>query len=170
MGRLINEHEANVAVQKVLESYGFKPCSDVADAVWNAIENVPTAFEVNNVIDEFMDKVREQKKTVSACEGDKYLTGIFNGLQQAMQIAEDMRIEQEFEKEIINMEITGKYKKDSNFTTVYCNNKIYTIARGTGDWSCLAVGECTSMGQVLTQDVYDSWASECSKEGTFVLS
>lgn len=44
-------------------------------------------------IDDFMDKIREQK-TVSACENDKYLIGVFNGLQQALQIAENMRTEQ----------------------------------------------------------------------------
>lgn len=47
----------------------------------------------DKAIDEFMDKIREQKKTVSACEGDKYLTGVFNGLQQALQIAENMKSE-----------------------------------------------------------------------------
>ena len=67
------------------------------------------------------------------------------------------------------MKISGKYTTDSNFTTVYCDNTIYTIARNTGNWSCVAVGQ-NVMGHVLTQEVYDKWASECEKEGTFTLT
>lgn len=66
--------------------------------------------------------------------------------------------------------IKGKYTKDQNFVTVYCDNTVYTIARNTGDWGCICVGEKTTMGQVLTQEVYDKWASDCEKEGTFKLS
>ena len=65
--------------------------------------------------------------------------------------------------------IKGKYETDQNFTTVYCDNTIYTIARNTGDWGSVAVGQRTAMGQILTQEVYDKWASECEKEGTFEL-
>lgn len=68
------------------------------------------------------------------------------------------------------MKIYGRYKTDENFTTVYSNNTVYTIARGTGDWGSISVGERTAMGQILTQEVYDKWASECTKEGTFELS
>lgn len=67
------------------------------------------------------------------------------------------------------MKITGKYKKNDNFTIVYCDNTIYTIAINTGDWGSVAVGHKTAMGQILTQEAYDKWASECEKEGTFEL-
>lgn len=63
--------------------------------------------------------------------------------------------------------IKGKYEKDNNFTTIYCNNTIYTIARN-GKWGCKKVGENTGFGK-LTQEIYDKWESECTKEGTFVL-
>lgn len=33
------------------------------------------------------------------------------------------------------MTITGAYKKDANFTTVYTEDTLYTIARNTGEWS-----------------------------------
>ena len=66
--------------------------------------------------------------------------------------------------------IKGKYETDSNFTTVYCDNTVYTIARNTGEWSCIKVGETTAMGQILTQEAYDKWTSECEREGTFEIS
>lgn len=68
------------------------------------------------------------------------------------------------------MKVFGRYETDTNFTTVYCDNTIYTIARSTGDWSCVGVGQRTATGHILTQEVYDEWKSTCKKEGTFVLS
>lgn len=68
------------------------------------------------------------------------------------------------------MTITGMYKTDENFTTIYADNRIYTIARNTGDWGFVGVGERTAMGPVLDQATYDKWVAECSKEGTFELS
>ena len=65
--------------------------------------------------------------------------------------------------------IKGKYETDQNFTTVYCDNTVYTIARNTGEWGCIKVGETTAMGQILTQEVYSKWASECEKDGIFEL-
>lgn len=68
------------------------------------------------------------------------------------------------------MKIYGKYETDENFITVYSDNAIYTIARNTGNWNCRAVGEKTAMGQILTQEAYDKWMSECTEEGSFELS
>lgn len=70
----------------------------------------------------------------------------------------------------MNMRITGKYERDYNFTTVYFDNAIYTIAKNTGDWACVKVGERTATGQILTQEAFDKWASECTEVGTFELS
>ena len=67
------------------------------------------------------------------------------------------------------MKITGRYTKDENFTTVYTDNKIYTIARNTGEWGYLKVGERSYMGQILDQATYDRWAAEAEKVGTFEL-
>ena len=33
------------------------------------------------------------------------------------------------------MTITGAYKKDQNFTPIYTEDTLYTIARNTGEWS-----------------------------------
>ena len=65
------------------------------------------------------------------------------------------------------MRITGKYEADENFTTIYSNNTVYTIAKN-GDWGSVKVGQQTNMG-VLSQDTYDEWVSKCTKEGTFEL-
>lgn len=73
-------------------------------------------------------------------------------------------------KEVFFVTITGRYEQDDNFTTVYADNRIYTIARNTGDWDSVAVGERTAMGQVLDQETYNKWARECSSEGTFELA
>lgn len=67
------------------------------------------------------------------------------------------------------MEIRGKYTRDENFTDVYCNNAVYTIARATGDWGVLRVGERSAMGQILDQATYNRLAAEAEKEGTFEL-
>ena len=67
------------------------------------------------------------------------------------------------------IKIKGMYKQDSNFTTVCCDNTVYTIA-STGDWGCVTVGQVTAMGQVLTQEWYNKILSECVEEGTFTLS
>lgn len=66
--------------------------------------------------------------------------------------------------------ITGKYEKDENFTTVYSNNTVYTIANATGSYSKVSVGEKIALGQILDQETYNRWASECEEEGTFELS
>ena len=65
--------------------------------------------------------------------------------------------------------IKGKYICDENFTTVYCNNAVYTIARNTGEWGALHVGERSAMGPVLDQATYDKWVAEAEREGTFTL-
>ncbi|MFG6325880.1 MAG: hypothetical protein K1W00_03435 [Lachnospiraceae bacterium] len=67
------------------------------------------------------------------------------------------------------MVIKGKFEKDSNFITVFVDNRIYTIARNTGEWASVGVGERTAMGQILTQETYDKWVSACSKEAAFEL-
>lgn len=68
------------------------------------------------------------------------------------------------------MTIYGKYNQDRNFTRVYANNRIYVIARNTGDWSSVGVGERTATGLVLDQTTYDKWVAECSMEGVFEFS
>lgn len=68
------------------------------------------------------------------------------------------------------MKITGKYTVDQNFITVFSDNKVYTIARNSGDWGCLAVNNNAYIGGKLTQETYDKWEAECDREGTFTLN
>lgn len=63
----------------------------------------------------------------------------------------------------------ARYTCDDNFTDIYAGNRIYTIARNTGNWGSVAVGERMAMGGVLTQELYDKWCSECTSTGTFEL-
>ena len=67
------------------------------------------------------------------------------------------------------MTITGKYERDSNFTTVYMDDAMYTIARKTGEWGCLKIGDTSATGHVLTQKRFEELNSSCEKEGTFNL-
>lgn len=64
--------------------------------------------------------------------------------------------------------ILGKYEKDQNFTTVYSDNTMYTIARN-GEWGAVKVGQMTAQGKILTQKVYNKWESECTNKGVFTL-
>lgn len=57
---------------------------------------------------------------------------------------------------------------DENFIYVYTEDTLYTIARTTGDWGYIKVGDYVN-GIALTQRTLDSWKSECEKEDTFVL-
>lgn len=68
------------------------------------------------------------------------------------------------------MKIKGMYVRDCNFIKVFANNRIYTIARNTGDWGSVGVDERTATGPVLDQATYDKWEAECSREGEFELS
>ena len=66
--------------------------------------------------------------------------------------------------------ITGKFEKDSNFITVYADNRMYTIARATRECGSVAVGEDFACGGTLTQEAYDEMASKCKKIGTFEIA
>ena len=67
------------------------------------------------------------------------------------------------------MKITGKYEVDDNFITVYTDNALYTIARKTGDWGRLRVGEWAACGGVLTAERLAELRGRCTEEGTFEL-
>ena len=67
------------------------------------------------------------------------------------------------------MRVTGKYEKDKNFIRVYSNNTVYEIARNSGEWSTLKVGECDRQGNVLTLELFKAWENACEKTGTFDL-
>lgn len=69
-----------------------------------------------------------------------------------------------------DMIVKGKYVRDCNFTTIFSGNAMYTVARKTGDWSSVAVGDTTATGHVLDQETYDRLRSECESEGEFELS
>ena len=67
------------------------------------------------------------------------------------------------------MRVNGKYEKGQNFIRVYSNNTVYTIARNSGEWGALKVGEHDRQGNVLTLEQFKAWENACEKTGTFVL-
>lgn len=66
--------------------------------------------------------------------------------------------------------IYGCYTEDENFTTVFANNIMYTIARSTGEWGSLHVGDRSATGHVFDKETYDRMENECDYEGEFLLS
>ena len=68
------------------------------------------------------------------------------------------------------MIVKGKYEKDDNFITIYANSNVYTIARSTGDWGYVAVGEKSAFGPIITTEWYDNQVAACTHSGTFVLN
>lgn len=68
------------------------------------------------------------------------------------------------------MLIKGYYKKDDNFTEIYTEDTLYTIARNTGEWNSVKVGSRMATGRILTKETFEAWKSECEKWGEFELS
>lgn len=68
------------------------------------------------------------------------------------------------------MKITGKYEKDENYIRVYSDNTVYEIARNSGEWGELKVGEHDRQGNVLTLEQFKAWENACEKIGTFELA
>lgn len=67
------------------------------------------------------------------------------------------------------MTVTGKYEKGENYTRVYSNNAICEIARNSGEWGVLKVGEHDRQGNALTLEQFKEWESACKRVGTFDL-
>ena len=68
------------------------------------------------------------------------------------------------------MKITSKYYADDNFTYLFKDKTMYTIARNTGGWGSVTVGGCTASGQKVTQADFDRWIANADREGTFELA
>lgn len=58
------------------------------------------------------------------------------------------------------MTITGRTTADENFITVLTTDTIYTIARATGEWGCVKVGQQTATGHTLTPEYLEAWRNE----------
>ena len=67
------------------------------------------------------------------------------------------------------MKVIGKFEQDRNFTRVYSSNTVYEIARNSGEWSVLKVGEHDRQGNVLTLEQFKAWESACKKVDAFDL-
>lgn len=67
------------------------------------------------------------------------------------------------------MTIIGCYTRDDNFDTVFSNDVMYTIARNTGEWRSVEVGDTFANGRIFTKADYERFKEECDQVGTFVL-
>lgn len=62
--RLIDEHNTIVAVERILEKYGFTRECTVTDEIHDAIENVPTVYDVDKVVEELKQRSKEYNSGV----------------------------------------------------------------------------------------------------------
>ena len=67
------------------------------------------------------------------------------------------------------MTVIGCYERDENFTTVYSNDVMYTIARATGKWGAVRVGGTLANGQPFTKADYERFKEGCDSVGVFTL-
>lgn len=67
------------------------------------------------------------------------------------------------------MRVIGCYTRGDNFTTVFSNDVMYTIARNTGEWDSVRVGGTFANGRPFTKADYERFKEECDHVGTFVL-
>lgn len=67
------------------------------------------------------------------------------------------------------MKITGKYTQDDDFVTIFSDDTMYTIDKGTLDIDTYHIGDTLPSGNTLTQDLFDDRKSQCTDEGDFVL-
>ena len=65
------------------------------------------------------------------------------------------------------MKITGAYESDNNFTWVYTQDRLYTIAKN-GDWGYVELNKSFACGGVLTTRYLESRSSGLPV-GTFTL-
>jgi hypothetical protein len=64
------------------------------------------------------------------------------------------------------MEITGRFEADSNFITVYTEDKVFTLAFG-GGWGSVDVPGYSAYYAPLTKEWLAAAAAECTETGTF---
>lgn len=67
------------------------------------------------------------------------------------------------------MTIKGHFETDDNFSTVYSDGKIYTIAKN-GEWGFIPIGGRDIAGNVLTRTEYNKRLQACDRFGTFELN
>lgn len=66
--------------------------------------------------------------------------------------------------------VQGAYKNDGyGFREIYSENRIYTVALATGEWSYISVGQRAANGMILTQEIYNQLKAGCDKTGEFEL-
>ena len=65
--------------------------------------------------------------------------------------------------------VYGKYCKDDNFTTVFCDNKMYVISNNTGKSNYVKIGQQMNNGFTLSKELFDKWKNECTQEGMFKI-
>ncbi len=67
------------------------------------------------------------------------------------------------------MKITGKYTQDDDFVSIFSDDTMYTIDKGTLELETYCIGDTLPSGDTLTQDLFDARKSQCTNEGDFVL-
>lgn len=67
------------------------------------------------------------------------------------------------------MRVEGKYTQDDNFVTIYTEDTMYILDKGTLEFESRKVGDELTSGETLTQGLFDKQKNLCENEGIFVL-
>lgn len=67
------------------------------------------------------------------------------------------------------MKISGKYTQDDDFVTIFSDDTMYTIDKGTLDCGTWHIGDVLPTGDVLTREAFDARREQCLDAGDFVL-
>ena len=67
------------------------------------------------------------------------------------------------------MRVEGRYTQDDNFVTIYTEDTMYILDKGTLEFESRKVGDELTSGEILTQEFFDKQKSLCENEGVFVL-
>lgn len=67
------------------------------------------------------------------------------------------------------MRVEGKYTQDDDFVTIYAENALYILDKGTLEFESRKVGDELTSGEILTQEFFDQQKNLCENEGIFVF-
>lgn len=67
------------------------------------------------------------------------------------------------------MRVEGKYTQDDDFVTIYAENALYILDKGTLEFESRKVGDELTSGEILTQEFFDQQKNLCENEGIFIF-
>lgn len=82
MARYIDADETTRVIEGVLKKYGLDRESVVTDEIHDAIDNIPTAFDLGKVVQELEEQIDSNR----GWEDEDFFAGETNGFEVAIKI------------------------------------------------------------------------------------